>query len=169
MTQTLEPSTAPAFSINDLESLTWYVRKLAAINTEQERVAQQAKRIIHDLELEAEGLGYQFGMQAEQTARRLITERGGRAKHIKTLFGDAGLRRSPPRLSILNKYSAAQWLADHAPDCLDAPQVNFTHLAERFKVASGELVNADGELVDIPGVTVIAERETFYIKAKSEP
>ena len=37
MAQTLEPITAPAFAINNLESLTWYVRKLAAISTVLER------------------------------------------------------------------------------------------------------------------------------------
>ena len=166
MTQTLEPITAPAFAINNLESLTWYVRKLAAISSEQERVKQQAERITSDLERDAENLRFQFELQAEQTARRLILERGGRAKHVKTLFGDAGVRRTPSRLSITSNSQAREWLETHAPDCLET-RISSHAVTQKFTVSNGVIVTSDGEIVAIPGVTITEEFETFYIKAKT--
>ena len=166
MTQTLEPPTPPAFTINDFETLTWYVRKLAAISSEQERVKQQAERITAALERDAENLRFQFELQAEQTARRLMLERGGRAKHIKTLFGDAGVRRIPSRLTITSNSQAREWLETHAPDCLET-RISSRAVAQKFTVSNGVIVTTDGEIVAIPGVTVLEEFETFYIKAKT--
>lgn len=166
MTQTLEPIAPPAFTINDLESLTWYVRKLAAISSEQERVKQQAERITADLERDAENLRFQFELQAEQTARRLMLERGGRAKHVKTLFGDAGLRRTPSRLTITSSERARAWLETHAPDCLET-RINNRAVTQKFTVLNGVIVTTEGEIVTIPGVTILEELETFYVKAKT--
>lgn len=166
MTQTVEPTTQPAFTINDLETLTWYVRKLANISTEQERVRVQAERITSDLEREAEGLRFQFGLQAEQTARRLIEERGGRAKHVKTLFGDAGLRRTPARLTISNTERTREWLEMHAPDCLEI-KISTRAVTQKFSAVGGAIINHEGEIITMPGVTVLEETETFYVKAKT--
>ena len=166
-TITIDPTPpARAFAVHDLETLTWYVRKLSSITTEQGRVRHQAERITNDLEREAEGLRFQFGVQAGQTVRRLIAERGGRAQHIKTLFGDAGLRRTPSLLTITNSERAREWLETNAPDCLEV-KINSRAVTQKFTVSNGVIATEDGEIVSIPGVTILEGLETFYVKAKT--
>ncbi|NJK44647.1 MAG: hypothetical protein HC933_10490, partial [Pleurocapsa sp. SU_196_0] len=57
--------------------------------------------------------------------------------------------------------------AFHAPDLLETT-VNRIALTRRFTAtADGGLVNADGEPLEIPGVTVSPAEERLYIKTPS--
>ena len=51
-------------AVGPLGALLFAVIPVAVVISEQERVKHQAERIISDLEREAEGLRFQFGLQA---------------------------------------------------------------------------------------------------------
>jgi hypothetical protein len=158
------------FTIIDESGLAWYARKIAAIDSEANRIQAQAKAMLADLEREREALQFQFGQQAENVTRRLLEERGGRAKHIKTLYGNLGYRTKPARLEISNHAALLEWTSANAPELVET-RVTATKLLERFKVSSaGDVVfdlSSDAEPVALPGVVLHGTQEAFYIKTGS--
>jgi hypothetical protein len=160
------------FTITDESGLAWYARKIAAIDGEANRIQAQAKAMLADLDLEREreALQFQFGQQAENVTRHLLEERGGRAKHIKTLYGNLGYRTKPARLEISNHAALLEWTSTNAPELVET-RVTATKLLERFKVSSaGDVVfdlSSDAEPVALPGVVLHGAQEAFYIKAGS--
>ena len=158
----------PAFSITDERGLTWYVRKIAAIDSEIARVQNQAKSIIAELERDRQSLEFQFGIQVEAVTRDLLE--GKRAKHLKTMFGNIGFRTNPARLEITDQKALLAWSQQHAPDLLET-KVTIARLSERFKPSGNGIslfdTQADGVTLEIPGISIKPAEQRFYIKTGS--
>jgi len=58
-------------------------------------------------------------------------------------------------------------MAGNARAGLPETRINNRAVAQKFTVSNGVIVTSDGGIIAIPGVTVLEEFETFYIKAKT--
>jgi phage host-nuclease inhibitor protein Gam len=161
--------TTEAFTVRDLDSLEWYVDKLASIEDRKARIKAQADAMVHDLERDAESLKFQFADQAQKVLRELLQQpehAHRKSKHIKFLTGTIGLRSVPARLVVTNQAQAVQFLRTLAPEVIET-RVNALAFAARFKPAADQIGLTDtdtGESARVQGFMVQPTREALYVK-----
>jgi Bacteriophage Mu Gam like protein len=164
------------FSVHDLDSLEWYVDKLATIQDKKARVKAQAEAMIKDLDRDAESLNFQFEDQARKVLRDHLEFQRLRTRHLKFLSGTVGFRTIPARVTVGNTGKALEWLQTHAPETLlartpapDGPRaleqrVNAHALAQRFKASDDGLTDSgSGERLTVPGLSIEPSRERFNL------
>jgi phage host-nuclease inhibitor protein Gam len=152
------------FHVHDRESLEWYVRQVAAKQAEMDTIRAQSAAMVKELQREIDHLEFLYGTQAQTVLERLLEAKRGNAKHLKTFYGNIGFRTIPAKLQVRDAAQTLEWAGVHAPDLLETT-VNRIALTRRFTAtADGSLVNADGEALEIPGVTVSPAEERLYIK-----
>jgi len=143
------------FIIDTEERLNWYLRKLANLDAERQRIKSQAAAMIARLDTDENGLKHRFESQVIEFTRRQIE--GTRRKSYQTLQGTLSFRTVPPSLKITDE-DAALTFAQKYSVCLDtAPRldpVKYREHAKIFLADSGEL---------IPGVELSSSRESFSI------
>ncbi len=72
MTQTTEDT---AFHITDESSANWYLRKLANIEVEKQRITAQTEKMIKELETDAAGLKFLYESELQEYVRRELAQR----------------------------------------------------------------------------------------------
>lgn len=158
----------PAFHVDTVERLEWFVEKKADIQSKIAHVKTQAAAMIRELEREEVGLDWRFGMQAERVLRAQL---GGRKKSLKFLGGTAGIRRVPGRVQVHDEATLEHAILTQALhlDSVIVTRVDTRKLNQLLKVEGDVAYLAeDGTLVDLPGLSVTSVGEKFYVRAGQE-
>ncbi|GBF04716.1 hypothetical protein DAERI_020313 [Deinococcus aerius] len=158
----------PAFQIDTVERLEWFVGKKADIQSKIARVKAQAAAMIRELEREEAGLDWRFGTQAERVLRAQLS---GRKKSVKFLVGTAGIRKAPGRVQVTDEATLERAILTQAPylDSVIVTRIDTRTLNQLLKV-EGDVAHLteDGTRVELPGLSVTPVQEKFYVRAGQE-
>ena len=161
--QATETETPPEFHIDSENAANWYLRKLANIESEKQRVTMQAAQIVKQLEADAEGLRYCFDGELEAWTRQELAKKGNRRKSLILLQGTLQFRTVPAGVKLADLASATHYATAVLPDL-----VKTTPTLDTLKYRSVALtaLAKTGEL--LPGIEQTPEREAFTVKFGSK-
>jgi len=148
-------STDEMFHINDEKSANWYLRKLANLAGEQQRVQMQAAQIVAQLEADADGLKRLYEGELKEYVRRTLSAGGNRRRSITLLQGTCAFRTIPAGFRIYDNAAALDHAMAHVPDAVDT-------ICVLSPVAYRRVVEETGEI--LPGIETTPERESFSIR-----
>ena len=140
------------FHIDNENAANWFLRKLANIEAEKQRVKAQAAAIADQLDRDAESLNYLYKAEFEAYARKRIE--AGKRRSVTFLQGTASLRTVKGRLSVEDDTAALDYAAAHAPELVTTVQ----NLDKREYLRRAEQT---GEL--LPGIQQGKDEEKFSI------
>ena len=149
------PATAEPFMVNDEKSANWYLRKLANIEAEQQRVQAQAAQIVAQLEADADGLKRLYASQLEAYCRARLNDTGNRRRSITMLQGTCCFRTVPAGFRIVDTAAALDHAMAHLPDAVDTINCLST-------IAYRRIVEQTGEC--LPGVESTPAHESFTVR-----
>ena len=146
------------FHITSESAALWYLRKLANLEAERQRVKRQAERLVAALDTEAESLKRGYAGELEHWAREELKRKGSRRKTLDTLQGTLRFRHVPARLSLEENGNALRYAADNLPALVvtrrELDRAAYLDEAKRLLEETGELME---------GIERIPERETFTV------
>ena len=152
------------FHITTEAEALWYLRKLANLEAERQRVKKQAESMIAALDTDTESLKRLYQGELEHWARNEMQARGGRKKTLHTLQGTLRFRNVPARLAIQDPQTALlTCFAEQWEECIETKSLLIP--SEFLKMAQERLLE-DGELVQ--GVEMVPERESFSVTFAKE-
>lgn len=149
------PDHDTTFHINDEKSANWYLRKLANIDAEKQRVQMQADTIIAQLEADADGLKRLYEGELKEYVRQTLEAGGNRRRSITMLQGTCAFRTIPAGFRIVDTAAALNHALAYLPDAIDTICVLST-------VAYRRVVEETGEI--LPGIETTPERESFSVR-----
>ncbi|WP_394796975.1 host-nuclease inhibitor Gam family protein [Armatimonas sp.] len=149
------------FTIQSREHGEWYLRKLANIEAERQRIEAQAALMLRQLETDRNGLTGRYQSQFENLVRIELEASKGKRKSVTFFNGTAGFRTVASRLVIESEADALTTAR------LVAPATITTEAVERFDKAAfrahaAEHFETTGEI--LPGFTRTEERQEFSVK-----
>lgn len=149
---------APRFCIDSKDKANWFLRKLAALDTEKALVKAQAEEIIRGLDADANRLRALHEADLQAWARAELDADGGRKKTLPLLFGTVAFRTVPSSLRVTGSREAIEharaegWDVVKTVESLDA---------EGYKQQAAAALAETGEV--LPGVEIVPERESFRV------
>jgi len=151
--ETIETIDTEEFTIDSADRVEWYLRKLANIAAERERVKAQAAAILARLDTDEEGLKFRFENQVIAWTRNQVE--GSRRKSVQTLQGTVGFRKVPSRVVIDDTGKALSFAAD------SGFAVQTTLNTAEYRKEAQKRLQETGEV--LPGCAVAPEYESFSI------
>jgi phage host-nuclease inhibitor protein Gam len=149
-----DPKEADGFHIDSDGAANWYLRRLANLEAEKQRVQAQAAAIIKQLESDAERLRYLYDAELEEYVRQKLSTSGSRRKSVHFLQGTAGWRTVPATVKVTDPLAALDYASRCLPEAVRTQQVLDT---ARYR----QVVEETGEL--LPGVEVTQAQEVFRV------
>ena len=156
------PATAEPFMVNDEKSANWYLRKLANITGEQQRVQAQAAQIIAQLQNDADCLKRLYEGELKEYVRRTLEANGNRRRSITLLQGTCAFRTVPAGVRLTDTNAALRF----ARECGGMLKTVETLDAEAYRIAAARDLESGGELY--PGMETTPERESFSVRFGSK-
>ena len=145
------------FHIDSESAANWYLRKLANIESEKQRVTANAAAIVRQLESEADGLRYCYEGELQNYVRRELAAKGSRRKSLTLLQGTAAFRSVPAALKISDPAAALRYAVSSLPAAVTTrPALD----AEKYRAAAESAAKTGQTL---PGVETVPARETFRV------
>ena len=161
---TTESTKPERFTIQTREHGEWYLRKLANIDAERERITAQYQTMIRQNESDKSSLVSRYDSQFQNLVRVELEASKGKRKSIVFFNGTAGFRTVASRLVIESEADALQTARLVAPDTITTETVEKFDKAA-FRAHAQSLLEATGEL--LPGIKQTEAREEFGIKFPS--
>ena len=149
------------FTIQTREHGEWYLRKLANLEAERQRIEAQAALMLCQLETDRNSLTTRFQSQFENLVRAELEAAKGKRKSITFFNGTAGFRTVASRLVIESEADALTTARLVAPATITSETVERFDKAA-FRAHAAAHLEATGEL--LPGFTRTEERQEFGIK-----
>ncbi len=150
------------FHIDSESAALWYLRKLANIEAERQRVKRQAERLVAALDTEAESLKRVYAGELEHWAREELAKKGNRRKTLHTLQGTLRFRHVPARLAI-DEPAALRFAAESLRACIITKE---TLNKEAYLEEAKFRLEQSGEMME--GIERVPERETFSVSFPSD-
>ena len=149
------------FTIQTREHGEWYLRKLANLRAERERITAQYQTMMQQSQSDESSLIERYGSQFENLVRSELETAKSKRKSLTFFNGTAGFRTVPARIVIESEPDALQTAR------LVAPETITTETVERFDKQSFRAHAAahfeeTGEI--LPGFTRTEERQSFDVK-----
>ena len=152
----------PAFRVDSEDSANWYLRRLATLESEKQRVQSQAALIVAQLQADAESLRFLYESDLQEWTRQELARRGNRRKSLALLQGTACFRTVPAALKISDPAAALAYAVSALPAAVGTrPTLD----AEKYRAAANEALKTGQTL---PGVESVPARETFAVKFGKE-
>jgi phage host-nuclease inhibitor protein Gam len=141
-----------AFHITDERAANWYLKRLAEIEAEKQRIQAQTDKMIKELEADAAGLRFLYEAELQEWVRQELKRKGSRRKSLHLHQGTCAFRTVPASVKVADPTAAFDYAKRHFMDCI----VTTERLdLDAYKKAAGE------EL--LPGMEIASERETFKV------
>lgn len=162
MTQTTptpkDTEAAERFEIKDERSAAWYLRRLAAIEQEQDAIRAATAQRLAELDSDRSRLEHLFGGQLKAWARDEATRRRRKTVTLPLAGAQIAFRTVPARLELADRQAAGD-LAVTLGMIATTPDLRaFADYAKRHFQETGEL---------LPGVGRSEERESIAIRPLS--
>ena len=156
------------FTLDSPEKVEWYLKKLATLESEKERVKRQAARRLKEIEEDVESLRFQFQAQAEAWAKQELERRGSTRKTLTLLQGSIAFRRLPKRLVVTDRAAALEAATRFTATLSHCVKVKTSVEldANAYKEAGWQTLETTGEL--LPGLEVKPEEEACYLSFGKE-
>lgn len=166
-TQTPTPKDAETFGITDEKSATWLLRKLRAIDEEQEAITAATAQRLKELQADRERLMGRFGSELEAWAREEAQKRHRKTITLPLAGMAVAFRTNPARLVVESEADAIS-AARAGVFLFDDNAPSFFSTVETFDRAAylahaKATLETTGEV--LPGVAMTEERESFSVKA----
>ncbi len=144
---------AEGFHITDEKSANWYLRKLANIEAEKQRIQAQTAKMIAELDADASGLKFLYEGELQEFVRAELTRKGGKKKTLHLLQATCAFRSVPASVRVADLNAALQYAKENGLPCI---VISERIDAEEYKkLAAG---------VMLPGMDTTPERESFSVK-----
>ena len=153
-----QSETRAEFHISDEASANWYLRRLANLESEKQRVQSQCAAIVKQLESDADGLRYIYEGELQEWTRQELAKKGNRRKSLTLLQGTACFRTVPAGLKITDASAALVHVIAIGADAIKRSIALDT---EKYR-ALAETALKSGEV--LPGTETTPERESFTVK-----
>ena len=153
------------FAINTIDAANWYLRRLANLEAEKQRVTQQSAAIVAQLDADAETLRYLYEGQLQNFVRQELAANGNRRKSLHFLQGTACFRHVGPSLRITDNAAALDFCRRNLPD---AVKVTETLDTTRYRDFAEKMQNAGAESLPV-GVESVPAREAFRVTFGGKP
>jgi phage host-nuclease inhibitor protein Gam len=140
---------------DDERELYRYLRRRGQLQSEIERVSENAKAMIAALAAKLHGLDFVYKAAAATAVRTMLE--GKKAKSIRTPFGMAGFRKSAPAIEVIDEDALIAG-ADSNIDLIELVRVS----KDVNRAAVAEFFKRTGEIP--PGCEVMPEKESFFVK-----
>ena len=155
-----QQDTREEFRIDSENAANWYLRKLANIESEKQRVTANAAAIVAQLDSEANGLRYCFEGQLQEYVRRELAAKGNRRKSLTLLQGTASFRTVGASLKISDPVAALDFCRRNLPDAVKMTETldtaKYRQFAEKMQKAGADTLPA--------GMDSVPEKESFSVK-----
>ena len=155
-----QQDTREEFRIDSENAANWYLRKLANIESEKQRVTANAAAIVAQLDSEANGLRYCFEGQLQEYVRRELAAKGNRRKSLTLLQGTASFRTVGASLKISDPVAALDFCRRNLPDAVKTVETldtaKYRQFAEKMQKAGADTLPA--------GMDSVPEKESFSVK-----
>jgi phage host-nuclease inhibitor protein Gam len=140
------------WKIDSEESANWYLRKLANIETERDRIRHQYNAMMQDLDRNGENLRSRHQADLEHWAKSQLK---GKARNIKLLQGTISFKMVPASVKVADKEAAAThaYLAGWKGCYHTFVQIRADEYKQKF-IETGEM---------LPGIEVAPEHESVSI------
>lgn len=121
------------FSVVDLRSANWVIRKIHDARAYAEAVKEWAEAEAHRAQAEEDGLLLMFGPGLRAVLETEIERAKGRRKSVNLPAGTMGLRCEPQRLRVEDESAALEWARKHCPGAIRTTErISRTALNEHF-------------------------------------
>ena len=147
------------FRIDSESAANWYLRKLAGIEAEKNRVTANAAAIVAQLESEANGLRYVYEGQLQEYVRRELAAKGNRRKSLTLLQGSCQWRTVPAGLKISDPAAALEYARRNLPDAVKTSETLDNEAYRKFAAK----MQAETDALPV-GMESVPEREAFSVK-----
>lgn len=162
-TPTPKDAAALPFVIDSEERAEWYLRKLANLDAETDRIKANTAKRLQEIATDREGLVQRFGDQLTGWAKGEAERR--RRKTVTLQNGSIAFRAVPSRLVIENDADAMQTAKLVCPDAVTVETIEKLDRAALIARAT-ETLQETGEL--LPGVKMIEASESAKVTAGSK-
>lgn len=152
------PKDNAVFVIDSEERAEWYLRKLANIDAEAERIKANTARRLQELTTDREGLVQHFGDQLTAWAKGEADRR--RRKTVTLQNGSIAFRAVASRLVIENDADALQTAKLVCPDAVTVETVEKLDRAALVEKAKATM-EATGEV--LPGIRLVEASESAKV------
>jgi hypothetical protein len=149
------------FEITTREHGEWFLRKIANLRAERERITAQYQTMMRQSETDESNLIERYGSQFENLVRAELDASKSKRKSLTFFNGTAGFRTVPARIVIDSEADALQTARLVAPASITAETVERFD-KQGFRAYAASHFEETGEL--LPGFTRTEERQSFDIK-----
>lgn len=129
----------------------WYLSKLGECDAMEERVKEQATRILAGINARRRALEWKWGREFRAQVERDLANQKGKKKSVDYLTGRAGFRAAGERLVIKDAEALEKWCGENYPEGL-----KLSLSASKIK----EYIKESGEVP--PGAEFVPKQERFY-------
>ncbi len=163
------------FCINSERRANWFLRRMANIAAERERLIKQHAAMLAELDRDSLTLDFLFGGQLEAWTAQEIKRRGKRGKTLNLPQGKCASRTLPASVVLLPGSDADPELLEHAKEAgymRVVPEVPAVPAREEFDAAAFLKAATDTmkETGELPKwCDRIPERESFSYPGKPDP
>jgi len=140
------------FHITDYKKCDWVIKKITAVDDEIDRLEEQHRRRVKQLENEKTFFQERFGTELEAWTR---TNLDGRKKSIDMPHGRIGFRKSRESIEIVDKEANLDWAKENCPDALREKEWT-------IKTPQIKLMKETGEMPD--GTALKPAKDRFFVK-----
>lgn len=154
-------TTKEQFTIETREHGEWYLRKLANLDAEKERIEAQAALMLRQLESDRNSLVSRYQSQFENLVRTELEAAKGKRKSVVFFNGTAGFRTVPPRLVVSSEADLQTTARAVLPSAFTTETVEKFDKAA-FRAHATAHFEATGEV--LPGLERTEERQEFTLK-----
>lgn len=148
------------FRIDSENAANWYLRKLANIESEKQRVQSQAALIVAQLDSDADSLRYVYEGELQEYVRRHLAANGNRRRSLTLLQGNCAFRTCPPSLKISDPAAALDFCRRNLPDCVKTAETLDT---TKYREFAEKMQKAGAETLPV-GIETVPQKENFSIK-----
>jgi len=136
---------------NDDELAIWYLGKVNDLDSQIERIKEQAGALIRAAENRKRGLAWKWGGAFKEIIDAKLRSQGGKKRSVDLLTGRAGYRKQAEKLTIIDPAKVLEWADFNCPQAIKR-ECRITPLKDHF-AETGEIP---------PGVHLTEARDTFY-------
>ena len=152
------------FRIDSENAANWYLRRIANLESEKQRVTAQAAQIVRQLDADAESLRYRYEGELQEYVRQELARRGNRRKSLTLLQGSCAFRHVGPSLRISDAAAALDFCRRNLPDAVKVTETLDTTRYRDF----AEKMQAEADALPV-GVESVPAREAFSIRFGGKP
>lgn len=159
-----KPKTESTLHIDSEDRASWLLRKLAALDAEEQRVKAQAEKILALVAAERENLMARFGEDLQVWVTEELQRQGGHSRTLCLLQGTIKLQHVPTHAELTDPAEALRFTQDSNLPC----RFLFERLdANAYRELALRVYRTKGEV--LPGVKIVPAEDRCVLAFDCDP